>query len=90
MNFVEWLWLEFPASMSALTFSYPLIQVQQSPKSPHFLSPEDGVSAAVESYNPRGSASFIEQRQAAKECKWQSVIISSMSLLVETFLAWKL
>lgn len=79
--------------MGALThfnLSYPLVQVQQSPKSPHFLSPEDGVSAAVESYNPRGSASFIEQRQAAKECKWQSVIISSMSLLVETFLAWKL
>ena len=46
------------------------IQLQQSPKSPHLLSPEDGVSAAVESYNPRGSASFIEQRQAAKECKY--------------------
>lgn len=45
----------------------PFSPVQQSPKSPNFLSPEDGVSAAVESYNPRGSASFIEQRQAAKE-----------------------
>ena len=79
--------------MGALThfnLSYPLVQVQQSPKSPLFLSPEDGVSAAVESYNPRGSASFIEQRQAAKECKWQSVIISSMSLLIGTFLASKL
>lgn len=48
---------------------FPLPQVQpQSPKTPHLLSPEDGVSAAVESYNPRGSASFIEQRQPAKEC----------------------
>lgn len=43
------------------------------------------MSAAVESYNPRGSASFIEQRQAAKECESQSVIMSSMRLLVETF-----
>lgn len=43
------------------------------------------MSAAVESYNPRGSASFIEQRQAAKECKSQSVIMSSMRLLVKTF-----
>ena len=54
---------------------FPL-QVQQSPKSPNFLSPEDGVSAAVESYNPRGSASFIEQRQAAKECKFGVVTLS--------------
>jgi len=69
MNFVEWLWLGYPASIAVLTLSHLLIQVQQSPKSPHLLSPEDGVSAAVESYNPRGSASFIEQRQAAKECK---------------------
>ncbi|KAL9980383.1 hypothetical protein ACROYT_G008961 [Oculina patagonica] len=45
----------------------PFSPVQHSPKSPHLLSPEDGVSAAVESYNPRGSASFIEQRQPAKE-----------------------
>ena len=52
------------------------LQVQQSPKSPNFLSPEDGVSAAVESYNPRGSASFIEQRQAAKECKFGEVTLS--------------
>ena len=52
------------------------LQLQQSPKSPNFLSPEDGVSAAVESYNPRGSASFIEQRQAAKECKFGVVTLS--------------
>lgn len=69
MKFVQWLSLGYPACISTLTHSYTLIQVQQSPKSPHLLSPEDGVSAAVESYNPRGSASFIEQRQAAKECK---------------------
>ena len=58
--------------------SYSLVlslHVQLSPKSPNLLSPEDGVSAAVESYNPRGSASFIEQRQAAKECKFGEVTL---------------
>lgn len=54
-------WLQQEEQNIELPFS-PL-----SPKSPNLLSPEDGVSAAVESYNPRGSASFIEQRQAAKE-----------------------
>ena len=55
--------------LSIMCWMLSLPQVQpQSPKTPHLLSPEDGVSAAVESYNPRGSASFIEQRQPAKEC----------------------
>jgi len=46
----------------------------QSPKSPQQLSPEDGLSAAVESYNPRGSASFVEQRPPAKECKFELLL----------------
>lgn len=59
-------WLQQEEQNIQLPFSPPPVQ-PQSPKTPHLLSPEDGVSAAVESYNPRGSASFIEQRQPAKE-----------------------
>ncbi|XP_068677817.1 focal adhesion kinase 1-like isoform X2 [Montipora foliosa] len=60
-------WLQQEEQNIDLPFSPPPAQ-QHSPKSPKLLSPtEDGVSAAVESYNPRGSASFIEQRQPAKE-----------------------
>lgn len=67
-------WLQQEEQNIQLPFSPPPVQqspttpsTPKSPKTPHLLSPEDGVSAAVESYNPRGSASFIEQRQPAKE-----------------------
>ncbi|KAK2558261.1 Focal adhesion kinase 1 [Acropora cervicornis] len=59
-------WLQEEEQNIELPFSPPPVQLQ-SPKSPQQLSPEDGLSAAVESYNPRGSASFVEQRQPAKE-----------------------
>lgn len=59
-------WLQEEEQNIELPFSPPPVQLQ-SPKSPQQLSPEDGLSAAVESYNPRGSASFVEQRPPAKE-----------------------
>ncbi|CAH3176069.1 unnamed protein product [Porites lobata] len=75
-------WLQQEELNIQLPFSPPPVQqspktprtpktptTPKTPKTPTLLSPEDNVSIAVESYNPRGSGSFIEQRQppAAKE-----------------------